>query len=81
MKKQYLVLLGIIALIGIYFLVGFISGDYFKIDGTIAKTDSTWVGPSIYLDNTTVGEERELVIYGQELKVQATQHILRLQML
>ena len=67
MKKQYLVLLGIITLIGIYFLVGFISGDYFKIDGTVAKTDSTWVGPSIYIDNTTVGEERELVIYGQEL--------------
>ena len=67
MKKQYLVLIGIIAVISIYFLVGFISGDYFKIDGTIPNTDSTWVGPSIYVDNTIVGEERELVIYGQEL--------------
>jgi len=53
MKKQY--------------LVGFIGGDYFKINGEIAKTDSTWIGPSIYMDNTTLGEERALVIYGQEL--------------
>jgi len=67
MKKKYIVLIGIFTVIGIYFLVGFISGDYFKIEGTIAKTDSTWVGPSIYLDNTTVGEERDLVIYGQDL--------------
>ena len=75
MKKQYLVLLGIISLIGIYFLVGFISGDYFKIDGTVAKTDSTWVGPSIYLDNTTVGEERELIIYGQELIAHTSKYL------
>ena len=75
MKKQYLVLLGIIALIGIYFLVGFISGDYFKIDGTIAKTDSTWVGPSIYLDNTTMGEERELIIYGQDLIAHTSKYL------
>ena len=53
MKKLYLILLGIITLIGIYFLVGFINGDYFKIDGTIAKIDSTWVWPSIYMDNAT----------------------------
>ena len=75
MKKLYLILLGIITLIGIYFLVGFISGDYYKIDGTIAKKDSTWVGPSIYLDNTTVGEERELVIYGQELIAHTSKYL------
>lgn len=67
MKKQYLLLIGILSVIGLYFLVGFIGGDYFKIDATIAKTDSTWVGPSIYIDNSTLGEERALVIYGQEL--------------
>jgi len=75
MKKQYFVLIGIIAVIGMYFLVGFISGDYFKIDGTIAKTDSTWVGPSIYLDNSTVGKERELVIYGQELIAHTSKYL------
>jgi thiosulfate dehydrogenase len=75
MKKQFLILLGIVALIGLYFLVGFISGDYFKIDGTIAKTDSTWVGPSLYLDNTTIGEERELVIYGQELIAHTSKYL------
>ncbi len=64
-----------VAVIGIYFLVGFISGDYFKIDGTIAKTDSTWVGPSIYLDNTTIGEERALVIYGQELIAHTSKYL------
>jgi thiosulfate dehydrogenase len=75
MKKKYIVLIGIFTVIGIYFLVGFISGDYFKIDGTIAKTDSTWVGPSIYLDNTTVGEERELVIYGQDLIAHTSKYL------
>lgn len=75
MKKKYLILLGMVAVIGIYFLVGFISGDYFKIDGTIAKTDSTWVGPSIYLDNTTIGEERALVIYGQELIAHTSKYL------
>jgi thiosulfate dehydrogenase len=75
MKKKYIVLIGIFTVIGLYFLVGFISGDYFKIDGTIAKTDSTWVGPSIYLDNTTVGEERELVIYGQDLIAHTSKYL------
>jgi thiosulfate dehydrogenase len=32
-----------------------------------ANTDSTWIGPSIYLDHSTQGEERELIIYGQDL--------------
>jgi thiosulfate dehydrogenase len=75
MKKQYLIIIGIIAVIGLYFLVGFISGDYFKIDGNIAKTDSTWVGPSIYLDNSTIGEERELIIYGQELIAHTSKYL------
>ena len=75
MKKQYFLLIGIIASIGLYFLVGFISGTYFKIDGTISKTDSTWVGPSIYLDNTTLGEERALVIYGQELIAHTSKYL------
>jgi thiosulfate dehydrogenase len=75
MKKQYLVLIGIVAVIGIYFLVGFISGDYFKIEGTIPNKDSTWVGPSIYLDNTTVGEERDLIIYGQDLIAHTSKYL------
>jgi len=75
MKKKYIVLIGIFTVIGIYFLVGFISGDYFKIEGTIANTDSTWVGPSIYLDNTTVGEERDLVIYGQDLIAHTSKYL------
>jgi len=75
MKKQYLVIIGIIAVIGLYFLIGFISGDYFKIDGAIANKDSTWVGPSIYLDNTTLGEERELIIYGQDLIAHTSKYL------
>ena len=75
MKKQYLVLIGIFVIIGLYFLVGFIRGDYFKIEGTVAATDSTWIGPSIYLDNTTKGEERELVIYGQELIAHTSKYL------
>ena len=75
MKKQYLILIGIVAVIGIYFLVGFISGDYLKIEGTMPNKDSTWVGPSIYLDNTTVGEERELIIYGQDLIAHTSKYL------
>jgi len=29
--------------------------------------DSSWHAPSLLLDNTTVGEQRELLIYGEEL--------------
>ena len=75
MKKQYLVIMGIFAVIGIYFLVGFMSGDYFKIEGSIANTDSTWVGPSINLDNTTLGEERDLVLYGQDLIAHTSKYL------
>jgi hypothetical protein len=56
MKKKYLVIIGIVSIIIIYFLVGFIAGDYFKMDGNIASTDSTWVGPSLYIYNATLGE-------------------------
>ncbi|MFM7839970.1 MAG: cytochrome C, partial [Chitinophagaceae bacterium] len=29
--------------------------------------DSTWTGPSLYLDQELTGSDRELVIYGQDL--------------
>jgi len=75
MKKQYLVIMGILSMILIYFLVGFIAGDYFKMDGDIASTDSTWVGPSLYIDHTTLGEERELIIYGQDLIAHTSKYL------
>ncbi len=34
---------------------------------TLAMTDSTWVAPSLFLDKELKGEERERVIYGEEL--------------
>jgi len=67
MKKQYIILIGAAALVLIYFMVSFIRGDIFKMDNTLAVTDSTWIAPSIYTDNTVSGEERKLVIYGQDL--------------
>ncbi len=75
MKKQYLVIIGILSMILIYFLVGFIAGDYFKMNGDIASTDSTWVGPSLYIDHTTLGEERELIIYGQDLIAHTSKYL------
>jgi len=75
MKKQYIVIIGIASIILIYFLIGFIAGDYFKIDGNITSTDSTWVGPSIYIEHTTLGEERELIIYGQELIAHTSRYL------
>ncbi|MFM2259199.1 MAG: hypothetical protein RLZZ424_1162 [Bacteroidota bacterium] len=75
MKKQYLVIIGIASIILIYFLIGFIAGDYFKMDGNIASTDSTWVGPSLYIDHITLGEERELIIYGQDLIAHTSRYL------
>ena len=75
MKKQYLVIMGIVAVIGVYFLVGFISGDYFKLTGTIERVDSTWIGPSIYIDNSVLGEERALIIYGQDLIANTSKYL------
>ena len=75
MKKQYLVIIGILSMILIYFLVGFIAGDYFKMNGDIASTDSTWFGPSLYIDHTTLGEERELIIYGQDLIAHTSKYL------
>lgn len=39
------------------------------IQSLLATTpaDSAWSGPSLYLETETTGEERELLIYGQEL--------------
>ena len=75
MKKQYLVMMGIAAIIGIYFLVGFIAGDYFKLTGNIERSDSTWIGPSINIDNSVLGEERELIIYGQDLIAHTSKYL------
>jgi len=75
MKKQYIVIIGIVSIILIYFLIGFIAGDYFKMDGNITSTDSTWVGPSLYIDHTALGEERELIIYGQDLIAHTSKYL------
>ena len=75
MKKQYLVMMGIIVIIGVYYLVGFIAGDYFKLTGNIERSDSTWIGPSLYIDNTVLGEERALIIYGQDLIAHTSKYL------
>jgi thiosulfate dehydrogenase len=75
MKKQYIVIIGIVSIILIYFLIGFIAGDYFKMDENITSTDSTWVGPSLYIDHTALGEERELIIYGQDLIAHTSRYL------
>jgi thiosulfate dehydrogenase len=75
MKKKYLVMMGIIVIISLYYLVGFIAGDYFKIESAIASKDSTWIGPSIYIDNSVLGEERELIIYGQDLIAHTSKYL------
>lgn len=75
MKKKYLVIMGIVSIILIYFLVGFIAGDYFKMDGNMTSTDSTWVGPSLYIDHSILGEERALIIYGQDLIAHTSKYL------
>ena len=75
MKKSYIIVFGFIGLIVIYFIVGFINGTYFKIDPTITTTDSTWIAPNLSFDHTTIGEERELVIYGEELIAHTSRYL------
>ena len=77
MRKVYIILIGLIGLVMIYFVVGFIKGTYFKIDPNVISdnTDSTWVAPSLSFDHTTTGEERELVIYGEELIAHTSRYL------
>jgi thiosulfate dehydrogenase len=38
-------------------------------------TDSTWLGPSLYVDNRFQGEERDLIIYGEELIAHTSRYL------
>lgn len=75
MRKLFIILIGLISIVMLYFIIGFINGTYFKINTTITSTDSTWIGPNLSFDNTTIGEERELVIYGEELIAHTSKYI------
>jgi len=75
MKKMHFILLAVLALI----MVGLVSMWFIRLQDKMAvfptTLDSTWHGPSIYVDNTTKGEERELIIYGQELIVHTSRYL------
>jgi thiosulfate dehydrogenase len=77
MRKVYIILIGLVGLVMIYFVVGFINGTYFKIDPNVISDnpDSTWVAPSLSFDDTTTGEERDLVIYGEELIAHTSRYL------
>ena len=77
MRKVYIILIGLVGLVMIYFVVGFIKGTYFKIDPNVIpdNPDSTWVAPSLSFDNSTIGEERDLVIYGEELIAHTSRYL------
>lgn len=68
----YLIILGLLVL----FLTEIISS--INKPGTILSQQSTpglYVAPSIYLDNELQGEEREKVIYGEELIANTTRYL------
>jgi thiosulfate dehydrogenase len=75
MKKVFIILFGLVGIVMLYFIIGFINGTYFKINSTITSTDSTWIAPNLSFDNTTIGEERELIIYGEELIAHTSKYI------
>lgn len=75
MKKVFIILFSLVGIVMLYFIIGFINGTYFKIDTTIISTDSTWVAPNLSFDNTTLGEERALIIYGEELIAHTSKYI------
>lgn len=41
----------------------------------ITVADSTWIAPSLFLDQVTAGEERTLVIYGEELVAHTSKYL------
>lgn len=43
------------------------SGKEKEEQRTEQQTDSTWIAPSLFADQTTIGKEREMVMYGEEL--------------
>jgi thiosulfate dehydrogenase len=75
MKKMHFILLAVLAFI----MVGLVSMWFIRLQDKMAvfptTLDSTWHGPSIYVDNTTKGEERELIIYGQDLIVHTSRYL------
>jgi hypothetical protein len=45
----------------------FSSTSTIKSESSFVTYDSNWVSPSLFIDRTLEGENRALVIYGQEL--------------
>ena len=41
---------------------------------SVAASDSIWTAPSLYTDNITAGEERALIIYGEDLIVNTSKY-------
>ncbi|MFT3910784.1 MAG: c-type cytochrome [Ferruginibacter sp.] len=44
-------------------------------DLSIVTTDSTWQAPSLYLDETTKGKERQMIIYGEQLIANTSKYL------
>jgi len=61
----------------IVFLYKFLNTDEQKdeISRVVEGVDSTWQAPSLYLDNELEGEERQLVIYGEDLIAHTAQYL------
>src|SRR5689334_11612669 len=39
------------------------------------NSDSTWVAPSLYTDDATTGEERALIMYGEDLIANTSKYL------
>jgi thiosulfate dehydrogenase len=67
MKKIHFVGIAVLAITIVWLISYYIIRTQDNQAVLLVNADSTWIGPSIYLDHSTKGEERELIIYGQDL--------------
>lgn len=74
--RSHLFLVILFIIIGIVILIEIINSAKDRNKQVIVReVDSTWVAPSLYVDQVTKGKERELVIYGEELIAHTSKYL------
>lgn len=73
LKSNWFVIL-LFIIVAFVIVQQFITADYNA--GKVSKiVDSTWQAPSLFLDNTIKGKERDLLIYGEELIAHTSKYL------
>ena len=67
MNRRYILIGMLIGSMAIYFLAELFRSNNFTINSIAKPSDSIWIAPSLFIDQSVVGKERTLIIYGQDL--------------